>query len=132
MRSLRTKVRLSIPLIGCNGIKPKSPLAHALRGTLDAGDLRRLHMDWERRTRPATILKPERVLGAPWIDSFVALRKSVTLCEDCYRRYDRWWQRYDYRAIWFPKEITDCDGCSKSLVFCTGFYPSESGRKSAM
>ena len=90
--------------------------------------MRRAFREWEQKTHHATIFKPPAYLGAPWIDQFVALRKSVALCEDCFRKYNRWWKRYQYEPVWAPKELTDCDGCAKTLAFCTGFYPAERGR----
>ena len=102
----------------------KSLLWHAANGTLTRQDRRNLAVKWERHTRTATILKPSGWLGAPWIDSFVALGKSVALCEECYRRYGNWWERYSYRGLWGDKHLTDCDGCGKSLHFCTLFYPA--------
>ena len=75
------------------------------------------------------VIKPERSLGAPWIDNFVALRRIVALCEDCYRKYDKWWKRYNYSPLWGHRVISDCDGCSRKTIYCTDFYPEESGRR---
>lgn len=105
-----------------NVIPTRSPAWHAARGTFNANDFRRWCQTIESdKTLPQPIVKPERQLGAPWMDNFIAQRASVALCEDCNRRYDKWWTHYDYEPRNFS-ELTDCDGCSKRLVICTGFY----------
>jgi hypothetical protein len=109
------RVRFKVPLIG-------GFAGHALAGRLTKSDIRRITMDAEKKSRHLAVVKPQRKLGAPWIDSFVANRQSVALCEDCTRRYWKWWERYDYRPIWSPKDLTDCDGCSTHLTYCTTFY----------
>ena len=122
------RLRYVIPLLGRPERKAlpdsnRTPLAHALAGTLTTSDERRLIAENERRSRRFAFFKPQRTLGAPWIDNFVSRGMSVSLCEDCLRKYGKWWRKYEYKAVWSPKELTDCDGCSRHLLYCIGFYP---------
>ena len=131
---MRYSFRTRIPLVGAcpSKVDPKSPLGHALAGKLTRSDVRRIYTDIEQRTRPFTQLKPTGYLGAPWIDSFVALGKSVSLCETCNRRYWKWWERAEYRPIWSLKELTDCDGCGTPMLYCTGFYAASLSRSACL
>ena len=81
---------------------------------------------WDALTRPHAIVKPERQMGAVWMDGFVARRKNVNLCELCWRKYYGWWNRAGYHPDWDERWLTDCDGCSRRLIHCYGFYPEES------
>ena len=76
-----------------------------------------------QRGLPAAQRKPGRQLGATWIEDIVARRGNVNLCEECYRRYDRWWERHDYRPDFQQWKIGECDGCDKSFHYIVGFYP---------
>lgn len=124
---MRVALRKQIPLIGgpspLDGQlrNPKSPLAHALRGTLTRTDYRRFITDLDIRTRPFALVKPGRRLGAAWIDQFVAERKSVSICAECDRRYAGWAEKYNYEPR-TQRELTDCDGCGEPLRVCKGYY----------
>ena len=76
----------------------------------------------DRQSRHMTVIKPERQLGATWMDNFVARRKSVSLCHNCRNRYGDWYKKYAYLPHTRFKEITDCDGCSSTMIVCTGFW----------
>jgi len=106
-----------------NAIPARSPLWHAVSGTFTSGDMRRWVQYADKESRHMATIKPERQLGAPWIDDFVSRGRGVVLCEDCYRKYDKWWVKYDYAPQWHPKLISDCDGCSTTMIICTGFFP---------
>lgn len=80
-------------------------------------------VDIERRSRHMTTLKPARILGASWIDNFVAQRRCVSLCPDCERKYGNWHVVNNYHSR-EAKEITDCDGCGQVLQRCTAYYAS--------
>lgn len=128
---MQYRYRINIPIIGGKprnrlphvpAAQGKSPLAHGLRGTLTRSDSRRVIEETFRKTRHMTVLKPQGWLGAPWIDEFVSRKKGVNLCELCVRKYWKWWEKYDYRPIWSPKKLTDCDGCRSSMIHCSSFY----------
>lgn len=111
-----------IPLIGKSLLDRKvvdrrSPLGHALAGTLDHNDIRNLLMLWDRKTRHMAVIKPERSLGAPWIDDFVSQGKGVNLCHDCRNRYRDWYKKFDYHPRHSPV-LSDCDGCSELRKLC--------------
>ena len=109
-------------------VPKRSILWHALNGTYTRSDRNRHIAELERLTRQATITKPERMLGAPWIDRFVALRRIVFLCEDCHRKYFGWWTREDYQPAWGRHNRTDCDGCGERLKRCLEYHPLETSK----
>ena len=69
------------------------------------------------------IVKPERDLGGGYISDAVAQMHNVNLCDFCWRKYDRWWSRCDYRPDWDLRWQTDCMGCSTRMIPCVSFYP---------
>lgn len=75
------------------------------------------------KAKADAIKKPGRMLGAVWIDKYVENRRNVNLCEECWRKYHGWWNRYGYRADWVGW-WSHCDGCGRH-VRCNGFYPQE-------
>lgn len=112
---MRCIYRGTIPLIG------RTPVGHALAGTLTREDLRRFFIEYERKSRHMAVIKPERRLGGSWMADLVGQRKVVVLCDDCQRRYGNWhlavgYNRRDIRVL------TDCDGCSRVNVLCASFY----------
>ena len=121
---MRLHYRSKIPLL--NGGVPshlsKTPLAHAIAGTLTRSDIRRVITDNEKRTRRMALIKPGRRLGDAWIDSFVAQRKAVAVCPDCAKKYGDWHVRHHYNKRDEP-ELNDCDGCGEYRL-CAGYYSS--------
>jgi hypothetical protein len=115
------RFRQVIPLIGSK-IPAKSPLAHVLQGKYTSSDWNRHVRDWESTTRQSAVRKPERQLGAPWIDNLVAQRMAVSLCADCANRYGTW-----HIAVGYKKrdrlELSDCDGC-RAFGQCGSYYSS--------
>lgn len=123
---MRVHYQTRIPLIGQSILDRKivrsnSPLGHALAGTLTKSDFRNLAVQWEKRTRPMTVRKPDRQLGAVWIDSLVSRHRAVSLCDDCKVKYGEAVLRLNYRQR-MAKTLTDCDGCGQVLRLCAGFY----------
>ena len=110
------RYRTKIPLVG-DGKRKFFP-------KLTKSEYRKSIAEAFRRSDAVAGVKPERFLGAPWIDNFVAQRGNVNLCEECWRRYNDWWKRYGYRPEWKPK-LSDCDGCGHGPKYVTGFYPEE-------
>lgn len=76
-----------------------------------------------KKTNHLAVVKPQRQLGAPWIDRFINQRKVVTICDICSARYGNWYQKYNYTSDWVGWLI-NCDGCSR-LVYCNGYHPTE-------
>jgi len=79
---------------------------------------------------PISIFKPDRKLGAVWIDNKVGQTKPVTMCWSCVHKYRGWWKKYHYRGDWEWGYVADCDGCGcrnvKSVLFIheTEFFNS--------
>lgn len=129
---MRVRAALPIPLIGetppktpRKSIQKRSLVGQALRGNLSHSDIRNSYVKWDKDTLQRAHLKTERHLGAPWIDNFVATRRIVSLCELCYRRYDKWWVKHNYRPDWKAHRIlSDCDGCSRRLINVVNFFPN--------
>ena len=71
------------------------------------------------------VVKPERVMGAPYISEKVELRRPVNLCPACWRKYGGWWKANDYKPDWGYQWRTNCDGCSIKMILCNSFYPEE-------
>ena len=79
-----------------------------------------------KKTEHLSVYKPDRSLGAPWIDKFVHGRMSVYLCDGCSKRYDRWYEKYNYVFIASsPQRVADCDGCGTRFTWCNSFHPHE-------
>jgi hypothetical protein len=64
-------------------------------------------------------------LAGGWVLDGVALRKCITLCDDCDRKfnpkklnYELW--RRDFGATG-PYVVSDCWGCSKKWLKCKAF-----------
>jgi len=115
---------MQVPLINVKG-SGKIPLGKFLKAhrRTSQNTLAR-HLD--EKSQPYTVVKPERQLGAPWMDDFISKRKSISLCIDCKRRYGNIWGKFNYIPNTRYPEITDCDGCSKKMELCTGLYAVES------
>lgn len=96
-----------------------------LNTRITPSDYRRIITEANKKSAHMVALKPGRKLGAVWIDDFVQRRQNVNLCEECWRKYDRWWLKYDYAPQWNIWKRTDCDGCAKTMHLCVGFYPKE-------
>lgn len=77
------------------------------------------------RLRPFTVIKPLRMFGACWTSDKVAQRRTVVMCEVCWRKYKGWWKRAEYRPDWGYRYTSDCDGCSTPDCHCTMFAPEE-------
>mgnify|MGYP003393746019 FL=1 len=83
------------------------------------------------RLDPFAIIKPQRMLGGPWMDDYVALRMSVYLCDTCSAKYANWYPRFNYVKVPGPKfekqpqKVADCDGCGTKCTYCDGFHPAE-------
>jgi hypothetical protein len=76
-------------------------------------------------TRHFRVIKPATRLGAGWTSDKVAQRRTVIHCEECWRKYDGWWRKANYRPDWGWNYRGDCDGCGKPFVSCTLFHPDE-------
>ena len=66
----------------------------------------------EKKRPPIVVVKPERTLGAVWMDEKVTARRAVVLCEVCVRKYGDWHKKHHYRADWGWRYMGNCDGCS--------------------
>jgi len=66
----------------------------------------------ERKSPPLVVVKPERTLGAVWMDEKVCARRAVVLCDVCVRKYGDWHKRHHYRGDWGWRYFGNCDGCS--------------------
>ena len=66
----------------------------------------------EKKRPPIVVVKPERTLGAVWMDEKVCQRRAVVLCEICVRKYGDWHRKHCYRADWGWRYLGNCDGCS--------------------
>lgn len=106
-----------IPLIGG---RSKSRLA------LSESDRIKVMLAKAKQTEHLALIKPDRTMGAPWMDEYVHTRMSVYLCDGCSKRYDRWYEKYNYVFIArAPQKLADCDGCGKRFAWCNGFHPHE-------
>ena len=61
------------------------------------------------------------------MDNYVGRRMSVYLCADCFRKYGRWYAKYNYVAVTAEsrKKLADCDGCGTQFTWCVGCHPHE-------
>ena len=100
-----------------------TPLGAALAGTLTRSDYRRTIENLWQESDHLAVVKPDRMLGAPWMSDFVSQGLIVSLCADCCTRYGRWWAEYDYLPNLGELGYADCDGCSTKLVKVTQFRP---------
>ena len=109
-------------------VKKKVPLTEVVNGRLRSAIPSDMIIgEMKKQTDHMVVNKPERRLGAGWIDSLVANRQIFAVCEDCYRRYiigERWWKTRNYLPVWSPKFMTDCDGCS-GIKLCNHIVPAE-------
>jgi hypothetical protein len=78
-----------------------------------------------QKTKSKLVLRPERWLGAPWMDELKEHRHIVDLCGACESKYGNWESRYNYRRQKGIRKIGDCDGCRMQLLYVTGYYPLE-------
>lgn len=69
--------------------------------------------------------KPGRTPGASWIEKEIAMRRPVILCEMCWRKYGRWYDRVEYRGDWDRRATATCDGCARRFVSCVMFLPAQ-------
>jgi len=114
------RFRFELPLSDLAG----TPLGALLRGKLTRSDFRNITMEtWEKTDRFA-VVKPQRKLGATWMDDFFAQGLLVSLCSDCTRMYGHWWRQVHYLPN-LELNYADCDGCSLKLVAVTQFRPEE-------
>lgn len=120
------RFRVKIPLIG-ESSKPAPKLPRYLDPSYSRSDWRKDTTAFWKLTDEFADVKPGRKLGAPYMDDFFAQRQSVSLCEDCFRKYG--WKeicsKYNYKVITWVKELADCAGCGSKHVYCTGFWPIE-------
>lgn len=108
----------------------RMPLNQALQLISNESALRQAAEKKMQAHRHMIVLKPARSLGAPWIDSYVARRQNVNLCEMCWRKYHDWWKTYGYQGQFAWVKRSDCDGCGAEQVLVIGFYPEERYRQS--
>lgn len=70
--------------------------------------------------------RPARRVAGGWISDLVSLRKALTLCDACRRKFDA--GRCAYTHVWhagMSYVTANCDGCREPLVRCQLFQPSE-------
>lgn len=82
-------------------------------------------LEIQKKTAHMEVTKPQRMLGAPWIDANAANRNSVSLCPTCQTKYGLWYRKFNYVAIYHPQTLAACDGCAEPWVWCASFYPAE-------
>tara|TARA_R110002020_G_scaffold443256_1_gene654481 strand:- start:288 stop:725 length:438 start_codon:yes stop_codon:yes gene_type:complete len=121
------KATMRLPLVG------HVPLRKALPNTLGTvSDRRKAITAANEKSRRFAFLKPQRMLGAVWMDRFVSSRQGVNLCDICARKYMDWWKHNGYRPDVNPlgAKRGSCDGaCNAHLVRLIPFYPEESFEK---
>jgi hypothetical protein len=126
---LRIRVPYKIGLVGgpspadSQFLNPRSPIAHALRGTLTQSDISRVYQHANAKTRHLALIKPGRKLGGAWLDHFISQKRSVSLCRDCEAKYASGVKRMNYERRDLT-ELTDCDGCGTELSTCHSYFYS--------
>jgi hypothetical protein len=115
-------------------VKKRMPLGDLLKGQwINSIPQDRIISEIKKGTEHVASVKPERRLGAGWIDSLVNNRRQFCVCGNCYKKYIRhqsWWQSNEYAPVWNPRSLTDCDGCS-NFVWCIVMVPEEAPLKNA-
>lgn len=70
--------------------------------------------------------RPVRRVAGGWIDDLVSLRKAITLCFACARKFDP--EAGRYHKIWHAGMnyvIARCDGCREPRMKCNLYQPLE-------